>query len=307
MGTLDTDTMNKLIAPVSVLVMIFAIAGMFVWQGRSRTDQTAVILLTPLAVPTAAMSMSPVPTSLPTPTPTINPSPKLPVNTRADYVRTQLTAAGIDTAQFNAALADKRLVVYPVKTVAYKDPDWTIIENKLYSAASVQRGKDYIRAHQAVFDQAELDYGVKKEALAGLIAIETDFGKNAGTYPIFNVLYSRMMRWPAATWKTQADQLVAFTQYCTQSNIDCYSVKGSYAGAFGIVQFMPNSLLSYGVDGDHNGVINLSQEIDAIPSAANFLKQHGWDQDPLKSLARYYGSSIGYPGIVLTYADLLAK
>lgn len=275
------------------------------WENKTNTEQTAIIL--PSITPTPEPTLQPTSTPIPAVVPSLSPTPKLPVNARTDYVRSKLTAAGIDISKFNTALADKRLVVYPVKTVAYKDPDWSIIEKKLYGAASVQKGKDYIAAHQAIFNQTEQEYGIRKEALAGLIAIETDFGKNAGTYPIFNVLYSRMMRWPTATWKAQADQLAAFTQYCTQSNIDCYSVKGSYAGAFGIVQFMPNSLLAYGVDGDHNGVIDLSKEVDAIPSAANFLKKHGWDQDQLKALARYYGSSIGYPGIVLTYADLLAK
>ncbi len=275
------------------------------WENKTDMEQVAII--SPSYVPTPEPTLQPTATPIPAVTPSLNPVPKPAVNARADYVREKLMALGIDISKFNAALTDKRLVIYPVKTVAYKDPNWSIIENKLYSAYSVQKGKDYIVAHQAVFDQTEQDFGVRKEALAGLIAIETDFGKNAGTYPIFNVLYSRMMRWPTTTWKAQADQLAAFIQYCIQSNIDCYSVKGSYAGAFGIVQFMPNSLLSYGVDGDGNGVIDLSKEVDAIPSAANFLKKHGWDQDQLKALARYYGSSVGYPGIVLTYADLLAK
>ncbi len=228
----------------------------------------------------------------------------VPASSRADYVRTQLATLA---PQFNTLLADTRLTVYPKQTVVYKPPDWPAVKTKLYSSESVQKGADYIRANLSAFQQAEQTYGVPKEALAGLIAIETDFGKNVGTYSVFNVLYSRMIQWPESTWKAQADQLVAFTKYCANSHVDCFSVKGSYAGAFGIVQFMPDSLLAYGVDGDANGVINLSLPVDAIPSAARYLQAHGWATDPKLALTRYYGSAEGYPEIVLAYADLLKQ
>ncbi len=226
-------------------------------------------------------------------------------NVRVNYVKKQLISSGLDSASVRKLLADKRLRLYSVKVVAYKKPNWKIIEQKLYSPASLQTGADYIRANQVIFDQAEQNFGVKKEVLAGLIAIETDFGKNSGGYTVFNMLYSRLIHWSQTRWKHQADELVALSKYCLQSNLDCFGIKGSYAGAFGLVQFMPSSLLDYGVDGDNDGVIDLSQPADAAPSAANFLKAHGWQDDQLKALARYYGSFDGYPKIVLTYASLL--
>ena len=228
-------------------------------------------------------------------------------NPRFDYVKRQLITSGFDVVAIRKLLTDKRLRLYPITIVAYKAPNWKIIEDKLYSSKSLQFGADYIKANQNTFDKAEQDFGVKKEALAGLIAIETDFGKNVGAYTTFNMLYSRMMHWPAATWKAQADQLIALSKYCLQSKLDCFSIKGSYAGAFGLVQFMPTSLLTYGIDGDGDGVVNLQKPTDAIPSAANFLKAHNWQVDPLAALAHYYGSSVGYPKIVLTYASLLIK
>jgi membrane-bound lytic murein transglycosylase B len=116
-----------------------------------------------------------------------------------------------------------------------------------------------------------------------------------------------MKQWPATQWISQANELIALSKYCLNSHIDCFGIKGSYAGAFGIVQFMPSSLLAYGVDGNHDGVVDLSTPADAIPSAANFIKSHGWQQDQLLALTHYYGSSIGYPSIVLAYASLLGN
>lgn len=226
---------------------------------------------------------------------------------RLNYVKQTLVSAGISQAQINKLLADKRIKLYTLKTVAYKTPDWKIIENKLYAAASVQKGKNYIKNNQAAFDKAEKGWGVPKEVLAGIMAIETDFGNNTGGYSVFNMLYTRMERWPVSSWRGQAGELVALSKFCLKSKIDCFAVKGSYAGAFGLVQFMPSSVLAYGVDGDGDGVIDLFNPMDAASSAAKFLIGHGWNNNQLKALTGYYGSPVGYPKIVLMYASLLAK
>lgn len=228
-------------------------------------------------------------------------------NSRVTYVLDQLIQAGYPAAQVDSLFSDKRLVLYPVQAVAYKAPDWSVIEQKLYASASLQFGVDYIKANREVFEAAELRYGVPKEALAGLIAIETDFGRNTGHYSAFSVLYSRLVNWPEAKWQSQAAELVALGKYCLETKTDCYGINSSYAGAIGLVQFMPSSLLNYGVDGDRDGFIDLSKPADAIPSAANFLVEHGWLTNPALALTHYYGSSDGYPTIVLHYADLLSK
>ena len=47
-------------------------------------------------------------------------------------------------------------------------------------------------------------------------------------------------------------------------------------GEIGQTQFLPNSILLYGVDGDADGSVNLNTKADALASTANFLKRHGW-------------------------------
>jgi len=248
---------------------------------------------------------TPLPTPTPTPSPTATPTPKL--ATRLEYVRQQLIEDGFNSVQVTQVLTDPRLKLYPVKQVAYKEPDWNAIKLKLYAPDFVQRGKDYILANQTVFDNAEKDFAVPKEVLAGVIAIETEFGANSGSTLTFNALYSRMQQWPETTWQYQAAQLVALATYCLNSQVDCFTVKGSYAGALGIVQFMPISLLNYGIDGNKDGVIDLYNPADAIPSEANFLARHNWQGDHIAALTAYYGRPEGYPEIVLAYATLLTQ
>ncbi len=226
---------------------------------------------------------------------------------RLGYVQRQLVNSGFQETEVNQLLGDSRLELYPVKQVAYRAPNWPVVKRKLYRTAYVRKGKSFIAANQATFDSAQQEFGVPQEVVAGIIAIESDFGSNAGSTLIFNALYSRLKQWPEEKWLGQANNLVALATYCFEYRLDCYNIKGSYAGAIGMVQFMPNSLLAYGIDGDKDGVVDLSKPADAIPSAANFLKAHGWQKNKLKALTSYYGNPVGYPGIVLTYASLIAK
>src|SRR3546814_11873743 len=62
-----------------------------------------------------------------------------------------------------------------------------------------------------------------------------------------------------------------------QNKLDALTTTGSYAGAIGLPQFMPGSLIRFAVDGDGDGVINVrASSADAIASVANYLRQHGW-------------------------------
>jgi membrane-bound lytic murein transglycosylase B len=72
-------------------------------------------------------------------------------------------------------------------------------------------------------------------------------------------------------------ELEAFLLFTREAKLDPLEVRGSYAGAIGIPQFMPNSYRRWAVDFDGDGVALLrSSPVDAIGSVANFLKSHGW-------------------------------
>ena len=87
-----------------------------------------------------------------------------------------------------------------------------------------------------------------------------------------------------------------------EAGLDVFALRGSYAGAIGIPQFMPGSLRRYAVDFNGDGRIDLSRSAaDAVGSVANFLKQHGWQAgEPVlyrakptpEALARYVDGSV---------------
>jgi membrane-bound lytic murein transglycosylase B len=279
-------------------------------QGRFIQIRKIVSVLVPAAAAFAVVFIARTPAQSPvvSESPSASPTPiSSPIqDPRLGLVQSRLIAAGYPEDRVNQILTDTRRTIYPAPSVAYRAPNWTPIKRKIYAPTFVQRGKDFIISNQAAFDAAQQEFGVPKEIVAGIIAIETEFGTNTGSTPTFNAIYSRLNhKKDTENWRLEAERLIALSTYCMNENLDCYAIKGSYAGALGIVQFMPDSMMKYGIDGDNDGLIDLYNPVDAVPSAANFLVEHGWRDDQQKAITRYYGNPEGYPEIVLHYAELL--
>ena len=95
---------------------------------------------------------------------------------------------------------------------------------------------------------------------------------------------------------------IVYLLLARDTGTDVFSVRGSYAGAIGIPQFMPTSLRRYAVDFNGDGRIDLTRSAaDAVGSVANFLKEHGWQPGEAvlfrakpspEALARYVDGSV---------------
>ncbi|MCX8111118.1 MAG: lytic murein transglycosylase, partial [Syntrophorhabdaceae bacterium] len=86
---------------------------------------------------------------------------------------------------------------------------------------------------------------------------------------------------------------------------DIFSIKGSWAGAFGICQFVPTAFLNHAVDGDNNGTIDLFNFHDAMSSMANYLKNHGWEKGNLEKMKKavwHYNHCDNYVKAVFLYS-----
>ncbi len=227
----------------------------------------------------------------------------------------QLLQAGVPLEYTEQVFNDSRAVIYP-KPVP-RDPtlppppgiDWEKLQASMLDPASVAKGATFIAQYRDAFNKTQAQYGVTPEAITAVMRIETNLGSFLGNTPVFNAFLTETVNTPSATraaWATQ--NLVAHVAYCYQTHKDCVGIKGSYAGAYGLPQFLPYSVKTWGIDGSGDGVVDLFNPLDAIPSTANFLVAHGWSDtlaSRTKALASYYGSSVGYPGVTLTYGDAL--
>lgn len=77
-----------------------------------------------------------------------------------------------------------------------------------------------------------------------------------------------------ATWALQ--ELVALLTLGIETGVDPLEIKGSFAGAFGMPQFLPTSYRRWAVDGNRDQRVDLDNRSDAVASIANYLRAHGW-------------------------------
>jgi membrane-bound lytic murein transglycosylase B len=137
-------------------------------------------------------------------------------------------------------------------------------------------GKRSLAKHQLLFDRIEAVYHVDREAIVAIWAIESRYGTNQGSFNLFQTLNTLFAAYPRRS-PFYRNELINFLTLCRDNALDPWSIKGSYAGAFGQAQFMPSSFNEYAVDFDGDlrpDIINSLPDIFA--SIANYLLKFGW-------------------------------
>lgn len=137
-------------------------------------------------------------------------------------------------------------------------------------------GTRFWAEHEAVLMRAEAKYGVPAAVIVAIIGVETFYGRNTGSYRVMDALATLAFAYPkrAAYFRSELEQFLLLAR---EGGFDPLTIKGSYAGAMGISQFMPSSYRQYGVDFDGDGQRDLWRNAqDAIGSVARYLQGYGW-------------------------------
>lgn len=153
---------------------------------------------------------------------------------------------------------------------------WTAYRARFLDSVRIREGLRFWREHADALARASAEYGVPEEIIVSIIGVETVYGRNAGTFRVMDALATLAFDYPqrAAYFRGELEQFLLYTR---ESGLDPMSVRGSFAGAIGLPQFMPTSLRSYATDFDGDGRIDLrGNPTDAIGSVARFLALHGW-------------------------------
>ncbi|MEA3158907.1 MAG: rane-bound lytic murein transglycosylase, partial [Gammaproteobacteria bacterium] len=135
---------------------------------------------------------------------------------------------------------------------------------------------EFWTAHRRALDQASVHSGVAPEYLAAILGVETFYGRRTGSYRVLDALVTLSFDYPARE-KFFRDELEQFLLLTRDGRLNPKTIKGSYAGAMGVPQFMPSNYRRYAVDADADGRIDLwSDWPDVCASVGNYLKEHGW-------------------------------
>ncbi len=190
----------------------------------------------------------------------------------------------LDIAKAEATLARARFIPSVTRFImpppAGTAKNWAAYRDRFIEPTRVNAGAAFWRANQGWLSLAEERYGVPAEIIVGIIGVETLYGQQVGTFRVLDALATLSFDFPTGRKDRSAffrDELAHFLLMCQQERIDPLSVKGSFAGAMGLPQFMPSSVLKYAVDFDGDGHIDLHRSTaDVIGSVANYLAQFGW-------------------------------
>ena len=193
---------------------------------------------------------------------------------------------GFDRAELDTLMAQIRYVDAAVQLVKPAPPgkpkNWQAYSKLMVEPVRIDAGVKFWNDNADALNRAEALYGVPAEILVGIIGIETVYGRNTGRFRVLDALTTLAFSYPEAPQRRERmeffrGELEATLLFARQTSSDPLALKGSFAGAIGMPQFMPSSLMKYAVDFDGSGKIDLqASSSDAIGSVAAFLTAHGW-------------------------------
>jgi Membrane-bound lytic murein transglycosylase B len=177
---------------------------------------------------------------------------------------------------------------------------------------AVKRATSFIQDNQTAFAKAHEEFSVPADVISSLLWIETRHGEDVGTFHTVSVYLHLLQAKRAANIealtkmaiiknkqvkkytsikelrkimreraikksKWAEEQLIALASIRKNKHLDITKLRGSYAGAFGLPQFIPSSYRDFAVSHKPKATPNLSKPADAIMSVASYLSQSGWD------------------------------
>lgn len=206
-----------------------------------------------------------------------------------------------------------------------------------YSARAIRKCREFLKKYGSTLRAAERLYKVPPEVIAALLWVETKHGLLLGRFPVTSVYFSllqadhpEVMEKTLASAKTRvpasdpdpAEKVRERSQakaqwalgelksleriYKKSERNKAHAIRrlvGSYAGAFGIPQFIPTSYLRWAASQNHDP--DLFEMRDAIFSVASYLSANGWKKSSPKSHREalfHYNRSQGYGEVILKIA-----
>ncbi|GIV55864.1 MAG: hypothetical protein KatS3mg040_0632 [Candidatus Kapaibacterium sp.] len=210
-----------------------------------------------------------------------------------------------------------------------------------WSDASIRACRAFLDSNRALLNRVARDYGVPAEIITAVLWVETKFGRVTGINHVWSVYATlatadqpeNIRANQAAYRDTIADparlaeldslvevrskrkaawalgELEALWQMSRDSALDVLALRGSWAGAFGLPQFIPSSYLRWARDGDGDGRVDLFNLADAVASVANYLRSNGWSSERRAQEAAlfHYNNSRDYVECIFRVAELLLE
>jgi membrane-bound lytic murein transglycosylase B len=137
----------------------------------------------------------------------------------------------------------------------------------------VSQGRAMKAQNPAFYQSLERAYGVPAGVLIAIHGMETGFGRFMGDTNLVSATASLAYDCRRSDFFT--GHLLAALELVDRGAISSATV-GARHGELGHTQFLPGNVVRYGVDGNGDGRVDMTNLTDAMVSTANFLRQKGW-------------------------------
>jgi membrane-bound lytic murein transglycosylase B len=250
-----------------------------------------------------------------------------------EFLMNRLAQDGFDLDYLAKLFADPRAELIPAAmTLSLGSKEVQDIYNQFLTPQSILSAKKFLQANLKLLRQMESQFHVDKEVVVAILFVESRFGENIGRHRVIPTLASMALtdapenlwsnylllweidpelsfEWLEERAKRKANwayhELKCFLRIIRDEKIDPLEIRGSYAGALGMAQFMPSSYLAYAHTKESLDTWLLSKEA-AVYSIANYLKSHGWKKnltlEKKKRSLWYYNRSEPYVETILEIA-----
>lgn len=154
---------------------------------------------------------------------------------------------------------------------------WWQYRRIFLTPARIAAGAAFWQAHRAALQRIGAEQGVDPRFIVAILGVETYYGRISGPFRVIDALATLAFDYPARSGYF-SHELERFLLVAQRDGLDPLTVKGSYAGAMGPLQFMPSTYLRYAV-GNGSAAPNLFTNWDDIfASVAHYLRAHGWQR-----------------------------
>lgn len=178
-----------------------------------------------------------------------------------------------------SGVSPEQQVIDLMSRPAEKTLTWADYRPIFLNTQRIEAGQAFVKAHRVILDQAEERYGVPAEIIAAIIGVETYYGRIMGRFSVLESLATLAFDYPKRAEFFRRE----LTEFILLGDLEGWNhktIKGSYAGAMGMPQFISSSYREYAVDFDDDGQRDLFDSLaDIIGSVAYYLKRHGWIED----------------------------
>ena len=193
----------------------------------------------------------------------------------------RISAQTIDDT-FKKAHYLPRVIVLDRGQPEFISPFLSYVEKRV-SPSRINQGRAALQEYDALLSQIEAQYGVPKQILVAFWGLETNYGSNKGSFSLPSSLMTLAYEGRRADFFRS--QLLDAMRVVDEGHNTVDGLRGSWAGAMGHMQFMPTTLIKYGVDADADGRMNNWTSLpDAFSSAANYINTVGWRKGELAAV-----------------------